>query len=138
MAAQKGRDVLVKIGDGASVEAFTTVGGLRSSSIALNQETVDITNKDSAGRWRELLTGGGLRSASLSGAGVFTDSATEASVRAAFFGSGDTSFQFIVPSFGTFTGVFILASIDYAGEHNGEATYTLSFESSGAVTFAAV
>ena len=113
-------------------------GPLRSSSIALNQETVDVTNKDSAGRWRALLTDGGLRSASLSGAGVFTDSATEASVRAAFFGSGDTNFQFIVPSFGTFTGVFILTSIDYAGEHNGEATYTLSFESSGAITFAAV
>ena len=37
MAVQKGAEVLVKVGDGASPEAFTTIGGLRDTSISINQ-----------------------------------------------------------------------------------------------------
>ena len=77
MAAQKGRALLMKIGDGASPEVFTTIGGMRSTSITLNDEAVDITNKDSTNDARVLLAQGGIKSASVSGNGVFTDSASE-------------------------------------------------------------
>ena len=40
MAAQKGSALLMKIGDGASPEAFTTIGGMRSTSMTLNDEMV--------------------------------------------------------------------------------------------------
>ena len=47
MAAQKGRAVLMKIGNAGSPETFTTIGGMRSTTLTLNDETVDVTNKDS-------------------------------------------------------------------------------------------
>nr|WP_255648322.1 phage major tail protein, TP901-1 family [Neorhizobium xiangyangii] len=49
MVAQKGKDLLLKISDGAS---YVTVAGLRSRRLAFNAETVDVTDAESAGRWR--------------------------------------------------------------------------------------
>ena len=90
MAAQKGSALLLKIGADASAAAasdtYTTVGGLRSTSITLNQESVDITNKDSANA-RELLADAGVESVSISGSGVFTDAASEGTLRTAFGGA---------------------------------------------------
>ena len=54
MAAQKGLDMLLKVNTTGST--YATVGGLRSTSITLNDESVDITNKDSLGH-RQLLAG---------------------------------------------------------------------------------
>jgi TP901-1 family phage major tail protein len=145
MAAQKGLDVLMKIDISGTK---TTIGGLRSTSITLNDESVDITNKDSLGN-RTLLAGAGVNSLSVSGSGVFTDSAAEVAVRTAFAAQQNTSdgtsaqtaafesFQFRIPNLGTYTGAFQITSLEYAGEYNGEATYSMSFESAGYITFAA-
>ena len=138
MAAQKGSALLMKIGDGASPEVFTTIGGLRSTSISLNEEAVDVTTKDSSGKYRELLAQGGIVTVSVSGSGVFTDSASETSLNGSFNASSFDNYQFIVPDFGTFTGAFMVASLEYAGEYNGEVTYTVTFESAGSITFASV
>lgn len=147
MAAQKGLDMLLKVNTTGST--YVTVGGLRSTSITLNDESVDITNKDSLGH-RQLLAGGGMNSVSISASGVFTDSATEENVRADFFAQQNTSdgssaqtasftnYQFLIPDFGTLTGSFQITSLEYAGEYNGEVTYSLSFESAGYITYAAV
>jgi TP901-1 family phage major tail protein len=144
MAAQKGSAMLLKIDQSGTQ---TTVGGLRSTSITFNDEAVDITNKDSLGM-RTLLAGGGTQSVSISGSGVFTDSTTEQAVRTAYFAQANTSdgsaaqtaafdsFQVIVPDLGTFTGTFMIATMGYSGEFNGEVTYDLTLESSGYVTFA--
>jgi len=137
MAAQKGSALLMKIGDGASPEAFTTIGGMRSTSLTMNDEAVDVTNKDS-GRARELLAQGGTNSMTVSGSGVFTDSASETTLRSNFDASSFSNYQFLVPDFGTFTGAFMLQSLEYAGEYNGEVTYSFTFESSGTITFATV
>ena len=147
MAAQKGAHHLVKIGSGSPV-AYATVGGLRSTSITMAEEAVDITNKDSLGH-RALLAGGGTNSVSVSGSGVFTDAASEATIRTAYYAQQNTSdgssaqtaafslFQIIVPHFGTFAGTFMIASLEYAGEFNGEVTYSITFESSGYISFTA-
>lgn len=138
MAAQKGRDVLLKIGDGGSPEAFTSVAGLRARTISLNAKTVDATDGDSAGRWRELLAGAGVKSASVSGAGVFRDAASDALIREAFFAQEARRWRLVVPDFGTLEGPFLVAALEYAGEHEGEATYALTLASAGAVSFAAL
>jgi len=138
MAAQKGRDVLLKIGDGGSPEAFTSVAGLRARTISLNAKTVDATDSDSAGRWRELLAGAGVKSASVSGAGVFRDAASDALIREAFFAQEARRWRLVVPDFGTLEGPFLVAALEYAGEHEGEATYALTLASAGAVSFAAL
>ncbi|MEM1104060.1 MAG: phage major tail protein, TP901-1 family [Pseudomonadota bacterium] len=137
MAAQKGRDVLIKIGDGGAPEAFTTVGGLRAKTISLNAQTVDVTHSQSAGAWRELLAGAGVRSASVTGAGVFRDDAADALVRGAFFNQTIANWQLVIPDFGTIEGAFQIANLDYAGEFDGEATQSLTLESAGALTFVA-
>ena len=137
MAVQKGSALLVKIGNAGSPEAFTTVAGLRDTSISMNAETIDVTNKDSS-KVRTLLADAGIQSFSISGSGVFTDSASEASCRTAFAASTFSNFQLLVPDFGTFTGAFQVTTIEYAGSYNGEVTYSMSFESAGTITFATV
>mgnify|MGYP005989452967 CR=1 FL=1 len=137
MAAQKGASMLLKVGDGASPESFTTIAGLRSTSITLNDEAVDITNKDSSGN-RELLADGGIHSMSVSGSGVFTDNASEETLRSKMNATAFSNFQFLIPDFGTYTGNFMVASLEYSGEYNGEVTYSVTLESSGAITYATV
>lgn len=137
MAVQNGKDLLIKvdmIGDGS----FETLAGLRAQRLSLNAEQVDVTNLDSAGGWRELLAGAGVKSASISGSGVFRDAATDARARQIFFDAGMPDFQVIVPDFGTIEGPFQITSIEYAGSHNGEATYEIAMASAGTLTFVAL
>ena len=101
MAAQKGKDLLVKIADGAG---YTTVAGLRSRRIAFNAETVDITHAEFAGRWRELLDGAGVKRASVAGRGLFKDAATDALMRQTFFDGAVKNYQIVIPDFGTVAG----------------------------------
>ena len=135
MAAQKGKDLLVKI-DGGS--GFVTVAGLRTRRLAFNAETVDITHAESAGRWRELLEGAGVKRASVSGRGLFKDASTDALMRQTFFDGAVKNYQIVIPDFGTVEGPFQITSLEFAGEHNGEVTYELSLESAGALTFTAL
>jgi TP901-1 family phage major tail protein len=134
MAAQKGKDLLVKIHDGTS---YVTVAGLRSRRIAFNAETVDVTHAESAGRWRELLEGAGVKRASVAGRGLFKDEASDALIRQAFFDGAVKDCQIVIPDFGAITGAFQIVALEFAGEHNGEVTTELSLESAGALTFAA-
>lgn len=135
MGAQKGKDLLIKIHDGTT---FVTVAGLRSRRIAFNAEIVDITHAESVDRWRELLAGAGVRRAAISGRGLFKDGASDALVRQAFFDGIINNCQVMVPDFGTITGLFQIASLEFAGEHNGEVSFDLALESAGALTFVAV
>src|SRR4051812_5648372 len=135
MTAQKGKDLLVKIFDGAG---YTTVAGLRTRRLSFNAETVDITHAESANRWRELLDGAGVKRASVSGRGLFKDAATDASMRQTFFDGTVQSYQIVIPDFGTVAGPFQLTNLEFAGEHNGEVTYDVALESAGEVTFTAI
>jgi TP901-1 family phage major tail protein len=135
MTAQRGKDLLIKIGDGASPESFTTVAGLRATTLAFNATAIDITSADSADMWRELLNAG-VKSATLSGSGVFKDAASDAALRTAFFNQNLCNWQIVIPSFGTLTGPFKLNSLQYEGPYDGEVKISLSLASAGALTFA--
>lgn len=137
MTAQKGKDLLLKKGSGNGdplLETFTAVGGFRSNSFTINGETIDITSKDSNG-FREILDGGGIRSVSANGSGVFMDDAIFAEVNTAVMQGSVFNWQVIVPDFGTYSGPFAVSSLEMSGEHNGEVTYTISLESAGVVNF---
>ena len=136
MSAQKGKDLLVKIDDGAGGSA--TVAGLRTRRLAFNAETVDVTHAESANRWRELLDGAGVKRASVTGRGLFKDAATDASMRQTFFDGTILNYQIVIPAFGTVQGPFQLTNLEFAGEHNGEVTYDLALESAGELTFTAM
>ncbi len=88
MAAQKGKDLLLKIDDTGG-GTYATVAGLRSRSIAFNANSVDITHTESAGMWRELLAGAGMRTARVAGSGIFKDAASDATIRIVFFQRAD-------------------------------------------------
>ena len=137
MAAQNGKDLLIKIdmtGDGQ----FHTAAGLRATRIAFNSESVDVTSMESTGGWRELLGGAGVKTAEISGSGVFRDAATDERVRQIFFDGETPEFQVIIPDFGTVQGRFQVGSIEYAGSHDGEATYEMALTSAGPVDFTAL
>ena len=134
MVAQNGKDLLIKIdmtGDGQ----FETVAGLRATRISFNAESVEVTSLESEGGWRELLGGAGVKSAAISGSGVFKDATTDERARQIFFDGETPDFQVIIPGFGTVEGPFQIASVEYAGSHNGEATYELSLSSAGKLSF---
>ncbi|HWL57404.1 MAG TPA: phage major tail protein, TP901-1 family [Paracoccus sp. (in: a-proteobacteria)] len=137
MAVQMGRDLLIKLdmtGDGQ----FETIAGLRATRIAFNAETVDVTSLESEGRWRELLGGAGVRSATISGSGVFRDGASDERARQVFFDGEVPRFQVVIPDFGNVEGPFQITSLEYSGSYNGEASYEISLASAGALSFVAL
>jgi TP901-1 family phage major tail protein len=135
MAMEKGSAFLLKVGNGAVPPVFTTVAGLRTTQMSINAETVVVTNRGSGG-WRELLTGAGVRSVSISGSGVFTGSAAETRVKANALAGTIDDYQVSFESGETVTARFLITRLDYAGDFNGERTYTLALESSGTVVAA--
>lgn len=135
MSVERGSAFLLKIGNGATPVVYATVAGLRTTQLSINGELVAITSKDSGG-WREVLSGAGVRSVSVSGAGIFTGSAAETRLKANALTGGLDDYRLSFESGETMTGRFLVTRLDYAGDYNGERSYTLSLESSGAVVSA--
>ena len=135
MTAQRGKDLLLKIFNGSTYE---TVAGLRSRRLAFNAASVDITDAESAGRWRELLDGAGVRKAAVSGSGIFKDQTSDATVRSSFFGGAILNWQIVIPDFGTVTGPFQITALEYSGQYNGEVMFDLALESAGQLAFGAL
>lgn len=136
MAAQNGRDMLVKIK--TETGEFITLAGLRTKAFRLNARAVDITDSDSAQGWKELLPGAGVKSAEISGVGVFRNTASDGLARTAFFEQSVETYRFIIPGFGVVEGPFLLTSLSYAGTYQGEASYELSLLSAGVPIFSAI
>ena len=132
MAVEKGSAFLLKVGDGAASPVYATVAGMRTTMLSINGEAVVITSKASGG-WRELLSGAGVRSVSVSGAGVFTGSAAETRLKANALAGLLDEYELSFESGERLRGRFLVARLDYAGDYNGERSYTLALESSGQV-----
>ena len=135
MTAQKGKDLLLKVHNGSTYE---TVAGLRSRRLAFNAAAVDITDAESAGRWRELLEGAGVKRAAVSGSGIFKDQASDATVRSAFFSGAILNWQVVIPDFGTVSRPLQITALEYSGQYNGEVMFDLALESAGQLTFGAL
>jgi len=132
MTAQKGSAFLLKIGDGAVPPAYQTVAGLRTTQMSINGDTVVVTHKESGG-WRELLSGAGTRSVSVSAAGIFLGSAAEGSIRGHALAGTIDEYELSFEDGARLRGKFLVQRLDYAGDFNGERNYTLQLESSGPV-----
>lgn len=132
MAVEKGSAFLLKVGNGGSPVVYSTVAGMRTTQLSIGGETVVITNKGSGG-WRELLSGAGVRSVSVSGAGVFTGSAAETRLKGNALAGVLDDFELSFESGERLQGRFLVNRLDYSGDFNGERSYTLALESSGQV-----
>ena len=117
--------------------SFLTVAGLRARTLAFNAAIIDVTDAESAGRWRELLAGGGVKRASVSGSGIFKDQASDEAVRGLFFGAAICNWQLVIPGFGTVAGPFQITALQFSGDYTGEVTFDLSLDSAGEITFTA-
>ena len=132
MGAEKGSAFLLKVGNGASPPVFATVAGMRTTQMSVNGESVNVTSKDSGG-WRELLSGAGIRSVSVSASGIFTGSAAESRVKTNALAGLLDDYELSFESGERMRGRFLVTRLDYAGDYNGERNYSLALESSGAV-----
>jgi len=134
LGAQKGKDLLLKVDTGMP-DGYVTVAGMRTKKIAFNSQSVDVTDQDSAGRWRELLAGAGVQRASVSGSGIFKDAQSDTKIRETFFAGSIVSWQLIVPDFGTLQGPFQITALEYSGSHDGEVGFEIGLESAGQISF---
>ena len=139
MPAGKGSSFLLKDN---STGTPATIGGLRSTSMTINGEAVDITSKDSNAfissgndKARDLLQGGGVRSMTLSASGVFTDSSTENILRGFAFDGAIQNYDLVFSDGSKISGAFLITSYERAGEFNGEETFSCTLESSGTITY---
>ena len=137
MPAQKGKHLLLKF-DADGVGTFVTVAGLRSRSLSFNAESVDATHAESAGQWRELLEGAGVRRAAISGAGLFKDQQSDATIRSYFFDGTIRDWQVVIPDFGAIEGPFQVSALEFSGRHDGELTFEIALESAGSLSFQAL
>lgn len=137
MAAQKGRDLLLKV-DSTGTGIYVTVAGMRSNSLAFNAESVDATSQESAGAWRELLAGAGLKTAALRGQGIFKDASSDATIRGYFFNASILNWQVVIPDFGIVQGLFQITALEFAARHDGEVTFEMALESAGLLTFTVI
>lgn len=135
MAGQRGRDVLIRIGDGGSPEAFVSVAGIRARTISMSAGLVDATTAQSPQAWRELAAGAGVKRAEISGSGVFKDAPSDARIRHAYFNGETPRFRLVIPGFGVMEGPFVISELSYSGEHDGEAGFAIRLMSAGVVTF---
>lgn len=133
MPAQKGSAFLLKISNGGSPASYQTVAGLRTTQMSVTGDAVVVTSKDSGG-WRELLSGAGIRSVSVSAAGIFLGSAAEAKIRANAMAGTLDDYELSFEDGEKLRGRFLVQRLDYAGDFNGERNYTLQLESSGQVS----
>ena len=132
MSAEKGSAFLLKISDGEDPPVFATVAGMRTTQMSVNGEAVNVTSKDSGG-WRELLSGAGVRSVSVAASGIFTGSTAETRIKTNALAGTLDEYELSFESGERMRGRFLVTRLDYAGDHNGERSYALALESSGAV-----
>ena len=134
MAAEKGRDFVLKVGDGATSETFTTIGGAKLVGFNFSGEDVVITDKDDAG-WQVLLADAGMKAVTLNIQGVFKDSASENTVRTNYLAQTIDNYELYFASGDKFAGAFKWSGFEYSGAEVGDLQYSGSLSSSGLIEF---
>jgi TP901-1 family phage major tail protein len=137
MAGQRGRDVLISIGDGEDPESFVLVAGIRAKTISLTAGLVEATTAQSPNAWREVIAGAGVKRAEIAGSGVFKDAVSDALMRAAYFAGEASNYSMTLPDFGVIEGPFLITELSYGGAHDDEATFSIRLSSAGQVAFEA-
>ena len=129
----KGRSFLLKLGDAASPETFTAIGGIQTKSLSINNNPVDVSD-DSAG-YQKMLPDGGIQSMEVSGSGIIKTNTEMAALVAAAVARTEKNYQ-LVSGFGdTFEGTFVISSFQRTGNHDGAETFSITVMSSGSITY---
>ncbi|HQV21594.1 MAG TPA: phage major tail protein, TP901-1 family [Agitococcus sp.] len=138
MSKYKGRELRIKVRTSTGPDVFTVIGGIRTESMTINNETVDVTDKDGNG-WRELLEGAGITSMSLKGSGVVSDDTVFTDhIMAAVMANTHVVLKIESGLGDVWQGTFAVPSAERAGEYNKEETFSITLESAGTITYTAV
>lgn len=112
---------------------FITVAGMRSTSMSINNEQVDVTDKGDV-PWRQLLAVG-VRSMELSASGIFSNAQVLNDIMNDVTNGAIVNFEVTSGRGDQFAGDFLVASCERTGEYNGAEQYSLSLASAGAITY---
>lgn len=125
MTAFVGRKAIFKKG-------LTTVAAVRTRSMTLGNEVVDITSDDDGG-FRTMLADPGNKTLDLTVEGVFKD----ATMLTVAMSTTDIleAFSILFPTIGTIAGDFVVTSFEAGAAYNEAGTFSCSLQSSGAFTF---
>lgn len=130
--AEKGALMLLR--EGLDITPAVTIAGARTTSVRINNEMVEITNKDSAQK-RELLEAAGTRARQFQIAGVYIDGTIHDTIQG--YADADTinNFSMIFANGDIIEGPFQITEYERAGEYNGEETFSMTLESASAITY---
>jgi len=120
------------------IDKFMSTGGLRSKSMNLSAEGIDITSEDSD-EWKVMLDKAGIRSMEISGSGVYNNADVFQGLVTKFLANELTCLMFIEAKTGRlYEGCFKLTSLEVSGDYDAESSYSISAASSGAITTAVI
>lgn len=138
MAKFKGQLLRIKVRTSTGPDVFAVIGGIRTESMTVSSETVDVSDKDGAG-WRELLEGAGITSMSLKGSGVVSDNVVFTDhVMTAKMNNTHVVLKIESSAGDIWQGTFAVTSLERSGDYNKEETFSVTFESAGTITYTAV
>lgn len=136
ISATKAGAAIVVADAEVAVEAdfFTTIGGIRSKSLSMSADGIDITNADSD-EWKTMLDAAGVRSMSLSGSGVYNNQTLFQSMYTKFLSNSLTCLMLIESGTARiYSGCWKLTSLEISGDYDGEGNFSISAESSGQIS----
>lgn len=136
MPSQKGRDLLLKIGDGEEDETFTAIGAARTVAMTVNNQSADATSMADGGI-QVLNAAAGVQSLSLRLEGIFKDSAAEESLRARAFSRAACHFLLQFPNGDSYSAPFVVESYNRGGSFDGLETFGVTLLRAGEGVFAA-
>lgn len=117
-------------------QAFKTIGGLRTSTFSFSSDNIDVSNHGS-NQWKNIKSGAGMRSASVSGSGVYTNAANYRAMEVSAVANTQVKLAFVDVNAGRiYDGYFKINSLEASGEYDGEASFSMSADSNGTVSIA--
>ena len=134
--ALNGKDFTLYVGNGASPETFAKVAAIKTLKADMSRTTVDTTNKDSAG-WQEMLNTASVASMKITADGIFSNSATQTTMRTLFLSGASNHFKLIDGAGNYWLGAFIVSGISPSGGYNDAQAYTYTLDSNGVIAFTA-
>lgn len=134
MASQKGRDLLLKIGDGEVSETFTALGAARATSMSIDNRPVDATTMDSGGV-QVVMGEAGVQSMAVRLEGLFKDAAAEELLRAAAFARTAKNYELWFPNGDKYAASFVIGEYARGGSFDGLESFAVTLVRSGTGTF---
>lgn len=139
MPAKRGSTLLVKRGDAASPEVFTTFASIRNATLTINGQPINVTTGDDVDGnneiWNTYITG--PKDLSVSGEGIAKSLGQPQSVYQDFAAGTITNYQIVVPYIGTFTLAMIVGNMEFTGQYDDAVTFNLTLQGNEAPTFVA-